>query len=76
MAPMLIGARRSPRQVAPATLAATLLTSIVGIATFERRGRIVCPDRPWSNQAKHGATWDAGSARTGISRSPRDGHAR
>jgi uncharacterized protein len=34
IAPMLIGAGRSPRQVAPATLGATLVTSIVGVATF------------------------------------------
>jgi uncharacterized protein len=34
IAPLLIGAGRSPRQVAPATLAATLVTSVVGVATF------------------------------------------
>jgi uncharacterized protein len=34
IAPLLIGAGRSPRQVAPATLAAALVTSIVGVATF------------------------------------------
>ncbi|MET0421461.1 MAG: sulfite exporter TauE/SafE family protein [Acidimicrobiia bacterium] len=34
LAPMLISFGRSPREVAPATLATTLVTSIVGIATF------------------------------------------
>jgi uncharacterized membrane protein YfcA len=34
LAPILIGSGRSPREVAPATLAATLVTSIAGIATF------------------------------------------
>ena len=34
LAPILISFGRSPREVAPATLAATLATSIAGIATF------------------------------------------
>lgn len=34
LAPLLIGAGRSPREVAPATLAATLVTSVVGVVTF------------------------------------------
>jgi uncharacterized protein len=34
LAPILIRSGRSPREVAPATLAATLVTSIAGIATF------------------------------------------
>jgi uncharacterized protein len=34
LAPILIGAGRSPRDVAPATLLSTFLTSIVGVATF------------------------------------------
>ena len=34
LAPMLIGFGRSPREVAPATLATTLVASIAGIATF------------------------------------------
>jgi uncharacterized protein len=34
LAPILIGAGNSPRQVAPATLASTWITSIVGVITF------------------------------------------
>lgn len=34
LAPVLIGAGNSPRQVAPATLASTFVTSIVGVGTF------------------------------------------
>jgi uncharacterized protein len=34
LAPILIGAGRSPTEVAPATLASTLATSIAGVATF------------------------------------------
>jgi uncharacterized protein len=34
LAPILIGAGNSPRQVAPATLASTFVTSIVGVVTF------------------------------------------
>ena len=34
LAPLLIGAGRSPRQVAPATLASTFVTSVVGVGTF------------------------------------------
>jgi uncharacterized membrane protein YfcA len=34
LAPILISSRRSPREVGPATLAATLVTSIAGVATF------------------------------------------
>jgi len=34
LAPILIGAGRSPRDVAPATLLSTFLTSIIGVATF------------------------------------------
>ncbi len=34
LAPILIGSGRSPREVAPATLASTLVTSIAGVATF------------------------------------------
>ena len=34
LAPILISFGRSPREVAPATLAATLVTSIAGVATF------------------------------------------
>ena len=34
LAPMLVGAGRSPRDVAPATLASTFVTSVVGVATF------------------------------------------
>jgi uncharacterized membrane protein YfcA len=34
LAPILIGAGNSPRQVAPATLASTFVTSIVGVITF------------------------------------------
>lgn len=34
LAPILIGAGRSPRDVAPATLLSTLLTSIVGVVAF------------------------------------------
>jgi uncharacterized membrane protein YfcA len=34
LAPVLIGAGRSPRHVAPATLASTLVTSVVGVVTF------------------------------------------
>ena len=48
LAPVLIGAGRSPREVAPATLLSTLVTSLVGVATFvllstEHHGRIT-PD--------------------------------
>jgi uncharacterized protein len=34
LAPILVGAGRSPKEVAPATLASTFLTSVVGVATF------------------------------------------
>jgi uncharacterized protein len=34
LAPILIAAGNSPREVAPATLAATFVTSIVGVVTF------------------------------------------
>jgi uncharacterized protein len=34
LAPLLIGAGRSPKEVAPATLLSTFLTSIVGVGTF------------------------------------------
>ena len=34
LAPILIGTGNSPRQVAPATLASTFVTSIVGVVTF------------------------------------------
>ena len=34
LAPVLISFGRSPREVAPATLAATFVTSLAGIATF------------------------------------------
>jgi uncharacterized protein len=34
LAPLLIGSGRSPSEVAPATLTATLVTSIAGVATF------------------------------------------
>lgn len=34
LAPVPIGAGRSPRHVAPATLASTLVTSVVGVVTF------------------------------------------
>jgi uncharacterized membrane protein YfcA len=34
LAPILIGAGRSARQVAPATLASTFVTSVVGVVTF------------------------------------------
>ena len=34
LAPLLISFGRSPREVAPATLAATFVTSVAGIATF------------------------------------------
>lgn len=34
LAPLLIGAGHSPRQVAPATLASTFVTSVVGVVTF------------------------------------------
>jgi uncharacterized protein len=34
LAPILIGAGNSPRQVAPATLASTFITSVVGVVTF------------------------------------------
>lgn len=34
LAPILIGAGRSPRDVAPATLLSTFLTSVVGVGTF------------------------------------------
>jgi uncharacterized protein len=34
LAPILIGSGHSPRTVAPATLASTLVTSVVGVATF------------------------------------------
>lgn len=34
LAPILIGARRSPAEVAPAALASTFVTSVAGIITF------------------------------------------
>ena len=34
LAPLLIGAGRAPAEVAPATLAATFVTSVAGVATF------------------------------------------
>ena len=34
LAPLLVAAGRSPRHVAPATLASTFVTSVVGVATF------------------------------------------
>lgn len=34
LAPMLVAAGRSPRDVAPATLASTFVTSVVGVVTF------------------------------------------
>jgi uncharacterized membrane protein YfcA len=34
LAPLLIGSGRSPSEVAPATLTATLVTSVTGVATF------------------------------------------
>ncbi len=34
LAPVLVGAGRSPKNVAPATLASTFVTSVVGVATF------------------------------------------
>jgi uncharacterized protein len=34
LAPVLIGAGRSPREVAPAALASTFITSVVGVITF------------------------------------------
>jgi uncharacterized protein len=34
LAPLLVGAGRSPKEVAPATLLSTLLTSIVGVGAF------------------------------------------
>ena len=34
LAPILVGAGQSPKNVAPATLASTFVTSIVGVATF------------------------------------------
>ncbi len=34
LAPILVGAGQSPKMVAPATLASTFVTSIVGVATF------------------------------------------
>ncbi len=34
LAPLLVAAGRSPRTVAPATLASTFVTSVVGVATF------------------------------------------
>jgi uncharacterized protein len=34
LAPLLVGAGRSPKEVAPATLLSTFLTSVVGVATF------------------------------------------
>jgi uncharacterized protein len=34
LAPMLVGTGRSPRGVAPATLASTFVTSVVGVVTF------------------------------------------
>ncbi len=34
LAPLIVGAGRSPKTVAPATLASTFVTSIVGVATF------------------------------------------
>jgi hypothetical protein len=34
LAPILVGAGRSPKDVAPATLLSTFLTSIIGVVTF------------------------------------------
>ena len=34
LAPLLIGSGQSPSEVAPATLTATLVTSVAGVATF------------------------------------------
>lgn len=34
LAPILVGAGRSPRELAPATLASTFVTSVVGVVTF------------------------------------------
>jgi uncharacterized protein len=50
LAPILIGAGRSPSQVAPAALASTFVTSVAGVATFailslHHRGAIA-PDWP------------------------------
>ncbi len=48
LAPILIGAEWSPREVAPATLASTFATSVVGVATFivlaSVHGGSVAPD--------------------------------
>ena len=48
LAPLLISFGRSPREVAPATLAATFVTSIAGIATFlvlsTRNNGSIAPD--------------------------------
>ena len=48
LAPILVGAGRSPKDVAPATLISTFLTSIIGVVTFvalstQRHGAIA-PD--------------------------------
>jgi uncharacterized protein len=57
LAPILIGSGRSPLDVAPATLASTLATSVAGVATFiilaGIRGPSVAPD--WSIGAFLGA---------------------
>jgi uncharacterized membrane protein YfcA len=34
LAPLLVGTGRSPKEVAPATLASTFVTSVVGVVTF------------------------------------------
>jgi uncharacterized membrane protein YfcA len=48
LAPLLISFGRSPREVAPATLAATFVTSIAGIATFlvlaTQHNKSIAPD--------------------------------
>lgn len=48
LAPILVGAGRSPKEVAPATLASTFLTSVVGVGTFlllaQRTHAPVAPD--------------------------------
>lgn len=57
LAPLLIGSGRSPRDVAPATLASTFVTSIVGVSTFLVLGSLhhgsVAPD--WGVGAALGA---------------------
>lgn len=66
LAPLLVGGRRSPREVAPATLASTFVTSVVGVATFAvlsaARGDSVAPDWSVGVSLWVGGSWAATSA--------------